>query len=505
MTTPAAHWAQTHPWPAAILAVGVCGLLVLAGWLIVRGLRAAARPSGSVVVAAIGAAACTGYTADTSWRFAAHRLGMHSQNERLFFFAAGEIALLACALLARAHKRATTTDTTAGTSGTPGVLVWVITGVQVIPALAESGLVGGTVRAVIGPVMAGILWHLAMGLEIRIARPQALASGLLAVVGRELRERLLSYAGLATRDRDAEQITRDRATARAVRLASRKHLGPWGRARLAAAVARAQVGTNGGQRHQLMQLLAARRGAAALKDVPLPSLWTVEAVPAPYLRTPHGITTAELQRLDRFDAVRRVAAAHPGRTPGDLASLCTKYGVPVTETLVRMATGAGNPPRLTPAVSAVPEPADEPVPEAAPAPEVQAVPAAPPAQTSVPDDEPTAEVRPEVQDPEPVLAADRTRTQVHARLPETGAQDAPVEHPVDASDSAAEYAPVPEPSTPSTPGGTDDLLEQARVLDAEHRRTHGKPASIRALKTGLGVGQPKATAIRRQLDSQETQ
>ncbi|SES03805.1 hypothetical protein [Streptomyces qinglanensis] len=505
MTAPAAHWAQANPLPAAVLAVGVCGLLVLAGWLIVRGLRAAARPSASVVVASIGAAACTGYTADTSWRFAAHRLGMHSQNERLFFFAAGEIALLACALLARAHKRATTTDTTAGTSGTPGVLVWVITGVQVIPALTESGLVGGTVRAVIGPVMAGILWHLAMGLEIRIARPQALASGLLAVVGRELRERVLSYAGLATRDRDAEQITRDRATARAVRLASRDRLGPWGKKRLAAAVARAQVGVNGQQRHQLMQLLAARRGAAALKDVPLPSLWTVEAVPAPYLRTPHGITTAELKRLDRFDAVRRVAAAHPDRTPAGLASLCTGYGVPVTETLVRMATRAGNPPRLDTATPAVPDPVEPPAPEAVPAPEVQAVPAAPPAQTPVPADVPDTEVHPEVQDPEPVLAADRTRTQVHARLPESTTHDAPAEHPDEPPAPAAEYAPVPEPSTPSTPPGTDALLDRARVLDAEHRRTHGKPAGIRALKSGLGVGQSKASAIRRHLDAQETQ
>ncbi|NGO71837.1 hypothetical protein [Streptomyces boncukensis] len=505
MTGPAAHWAQANPWPAAGLTAALCGLLVLTGWLTVRGLRAAARPTASVVVASIGAAACTGYTADTSWRFAAHYLGMHSQTERLLFFAAGEIALLSCALLARAHKRATTTDDHAGTAGVPGVLVWVITGVQVIPALAESGLVGGTVRAIIGPVMAGILWHLAMGLEIRLARPQALASGLLAIIGRELRERLLSYAGLAVRDRDAEQITRDRATARAVRLASRRWLGPWGRARLAAAVARSRAAVDGTQQHALMRQLAGRRTSQALRTVPVSSPWDQEPIPEAYPRTPLGVTGQELRRLDPIEAIHQVQAAHPGRTPAVLAALCTEYGVPVTETQVRVATRAGNPAP----VPAVPEPPaqqqTEPVPARGVQPVPEPVPAAPPAEKPVPDNEPTAEVRPEVQDPEPVLAADRTRTQVHARLPGPGAHDVPQEHPADAPSPAPEYAPVPGPSTPSTSPGTDDLLERARVLDTEHRRTRGRPAGIRALKTGLGVGQTRACTIRRQLDAQETQ
>ncbi|WP_405676777.1 hypothetical protein OG292_19250 [Streptomyces sp. NBC_01511] len=272
------EWAARHPWPAA--AILVVGALVVVGTLvaIVRTARALSLPPAPVTAAAIGALLCTGYTADTSWRFAEHSLGMRDTTERIIMFAAAEVALLACAVMARANKRATATETEAGTPGTPGVLVWVITGVQVIPAYSESGVVGGTVRAIIGPIMAGLLWHLAMGLEIRVSRPDALSTGLPALLVREVRERLLSYLGLATRDRTAEQITRDRATARAVRLASRPRLRTgWGRHRLAAAAARSGAARDPEQRDLLMRELAARRTAGQLATVDVTSPWQVPA------------------------------------------------------------------------------------------------------------------------------------------------------------------------------------------------------------------------------------
>ncbi|GAA2761933.1 membrane protein [Streptomyces paradoxus] len=132
-------------------------------------------------------------------------------------FAAAELALFATALMARQNLA------TQGAPGLPGTLVWVITGVQVIPAYAESGPIGGTVRAFVGPVMAAMLWHLAMGIELRLRTPGAASHGLIAVLGREAPERLLSRLGIAARDRDAAQITRDRATTRAVTLAARRH------------------------------------------------------------------------------------------------------------------------------------------------------------------------------------------------------------------------------------------------------------------------------------------
>ncbi|MBT3152441.1 hypothetical protein HTV45_16420 [Streptomyces sp. CHD11] len=232
----------------------------------------------AVKVAAVAALGCTAYSADTSWRFAADYLDMAGTAERAAMFAAAELALFATALMARQNLAVQ------GAPGLPGTLVWVITTVQVIPAYAESGPIGGTVRAFVGPVMAAMLWHLAMGIELRLRTPGAASHGLIAILGREARERLLSRLGIAARDRDAAQITRDRATARAVTLAARlaertpeQQRNRRGRRltrRLSKAVGRASVGTDPLQRAQLLDQLAARRHALALATVPLPSPWS---------------------------------------------------------------------------------------------------------------------------------------------------------------------------------------------------------------------------------------
>ncbi|MER5347623.1 hypothetical protein ABT030_46665 [Streptomyces mirabilis] len=279
-----------------LLAVGVPAALalVLTAWTIRRRDTRPRKRLGSpaVKVAALAALGCTAYSADTSWRFAADYLDMAGTAERASMFAAAELALFATALMARQNLA------TQGAPGLPGTLVWVITGVQVIPAFAESGPVGGTVRAFVGPVMAAMLWHLAMGIELRLRTPGAASHGLIATLGREARERLLSRLGIAARDRDAAQITRDRATTRAVALATRlaertpKQQRSWrGRRltrRLSKAVGRASVGTDPLQRAQLLDQLAARRHALALATVPLPSPWspahgsgTAATVPSP--------------------------------------------------------------------------------------------------------------------------------------------------------------------------------------------------------------------------------
>lgn len=517
-----AHWAAASPWPTALLAVAALGVTAGLAWAAVRTMRRAHFPPAAVLVAAAAAAACTAYSADTSWGFARDWLHMASTHERIVMFAAAEIALLSCAIMARANKQATATADSAGTPGVPGVLVWVITGVQVIPAYAESGPVGGTVRAVIGPVMAGLLWHLAMGLEIRVVRPAALSTGLPALIGRELRERLLSYLGLAARDRTAEQISRDRATARAVRLASRPNLGSWGRRRLAAAVARARVGTDAGQRHRLLQELAARRTSSELVTVPLQSPWASTGVLAePYPRTPLGVTGAQLRSMDPLDAVLQVHAAHPQRTPAELAAICTEYGVPVSETQVRIALHAvpGQPTAAAPGIperpqlTAVPEMVAEPVPDTIKY-----------EYTTGDlhlDIESEAQVRREFACAVPpaltTIAApqQRTRAEVHARVPDVPARpaspDAAARGRTSESRSEArtrrrtrpEAQPVPQPaSTPST-APEDGALARAREIDAEHRRTHdGRPASIRTLKAELRVGQPKAERIRALLDEE---
>ncbi|MFD9871573.1 hypothetical protein ACFXI8_00380 [Streptomyces niveus] len=265
-----------------VVGIAVTGVLSLAvaGWTSRRRTVREPRPAGSpaVKVAALAALGCTAYSADTSWRFAADYLDMAGTVERAAMFGAAELALFATALMARQNLN------TRATPGLPGTLVWVITGVQIIPAYAESGPVGGTVRAFVGPVMAAMLWHLAMGIELRLHKPDAAPQGLLASLGREARERLLSRLGIAARDRDAAQITRDRATARAVTLATRlaehtpaqrqKWRGRRLTRRLSKALGRAAVGTDLKQRTQLLDQLAARRHARALATVPLPSPWT---------------------------------------------------------------------------------------------------------------------------------------------------------------------------------------------------------------------------------------
>ncbi|MEV8351798.1 hypothetical protein ACFVTT_24030, partial [Streptomyces niveus] len=264
---------------AGIAVTGVLALAV-AGWTSRRRTAREPRRPGSpaVKVAALAAVGCTAYSADTSWRFAADYLDMAGTVERAMMFGAAELALFATALMARQNLN------TQGTPGLPGSLVWVITGVQIIPAYAESGPVGGTVRAFVGPVMAAMLWHLAMGIELRLHKPDAASHSLLATLGREARERLLSRLGIAARDRDAAQITRDRATTRAATLATRlaEHTPAqrqrWrGRRlahRLSKAVGRAAVGTDPTQRAQLLGQLAARRHAQTLATVSLPSPWT---------------------------------------------------------------------------------------------------------------------------------------------------------------------------------------------------------------------------------------
>ncbi|WP_413102236.1 hypothetical protein [Streptomyces sp. Inha503] len=458
-------WATTHPGLATVVALSAAVVAAGAGWAAVRSLRQAARPSAAVVVAAIAAAACTAYSADTSWRFAEHRLGMADISERAAMFAAAELALFACGLMARANMRTTASDSTAGSPGTPGMLVWVITGVQIIPAYAESGLVGGTVRAMIGPVLAALLWHLAMGLELRIVRPGALSGGLPAVIGRELRERLLSRLGLAVRDRTAEQIARDRATARAVRLASRPGLRDWGKRRLAAAVARAHVGDDPNQRHKMLRLLAARRGADQLRTIDLPSLWEPEPGPV-QPRTPTALARQSLVHLHPFDAIQRVHSAHPGLHPAALASLMTEHGVVVSEQMARVAIRAGNPVRTrTPSAPA-------------------------PAHPLVLDITTAPEVHPEVRAPALVSAAAQPRSAVHARVPESGPEDIfdfIKRRAAEEREKADPDEPAPgagaHPSAPA-PASTDPLVEAARAL--------GQPASLRTLKTELGIGQKRA-------------
>ncbi|MEU5214626.1 hypothetical protein AB0G79_00275 [Streptomyces sp. NPDC020807] len=271
----------------------------------------------------MAALVCTAYSADTSWRFAAHYLDMRNTTERAAMFAAAELALFSMALMARQNLHGPRQA-----AGLPGVLVWVITAMQTIPAYAEAGVVGGTVRAFSGPVMAAVLWHLAMGIELRQRTPDAASRGLAAVLTRQARERLLARLGIAQQDQGAAEIIHDRATQRAVALAARlaemspaQRTGRAGRRtvrRLSKALARSGIDADPLRNEQLLRQLATRRQAAALAIIDLPERWALPAgqpVGPPAEQPDHSRADAD-ERADGEGRAEGRARQHPS-DPGD--------------------------------------------------------------------------------------------------------------------------------------------------------------------------------------------
>ncbi|MFE4538265.1 hypothetical protein ACFRKB_24840 [Streptomyces scopuliridis] len=297
------HWI---PVPAAIATLLIT-LALVTRWLWPRARKLGdgkRRSSAAVRVAAVAAIGCTAYSADTSWRFAADYLGMGSTVERAFMFAIAELALFAMALMARQNLKGPRQ-----TPGPPGVLVWVITGGQIIPAYAESGPVGGTVRALIGPVMAAVLWHLAMGIELRHHTPEAASRSLLAILGRQARERLLARLGIHDQDADAARLIRERALSRAVTLILRieampetkrnKRRGRRATRRLHEALERADVDGDLRQDELLLRKLGTRQQATRLASLPLPERWET---PGDRVSQPRTVA-AKRARPERPEAV----------------------------------------------------------------------------------------------------------------------------------------------------------------------------------------------------------
>ncbi|WP_205576213.1 hypothetical protein [Streptomyces europaeiscabiei] len=323
------HWLPA-PAAAALLLM----VTLAAGWALWRHVRkpdvGQGRSSAAVRVAAVAALGCTAYSADTSWRFAADYLDMGSTIERAAMFAAAELALFATALLARQNLNGPKQA-----PGLPGTLTWVITAVQILPAYAESGLVGGTVRAFVGPVMAAMLWHLAMGIELRHRSPHADSRSLASVLARQARERLLARLGIADRDADAARIIRERALDQAVTLILRAEaMTPGQRAkrrgrrltrRLHQALEQADIDRDKRQDELLLRKLATRQQALALAAIPLPARWpasTPDPTDGSVTARPRAITTKRAEKPGRppesdtgDDTIDRAARPEPGNRP----------------------------------------------------------------------------------------------------------------------------------------------------------------------------------------------
>jgi hypothetical protein len=286
---------------------GVWILLVLAAGLMVRRLLGRWEASTGVRMAAFSAVMSTLVSGNSSWRFFGTHLQVTDPHVRALMFATGECMQFALALMARENYMAE--GSTGG--GIPSLLVWVVSGVQCVPAFEEGGLAGGLVRAYLGPISAAILWHLAMGVELVHLGPADHRGGRLGRICRFLAESTMASLGLTRPDRDAEEIAKDRAVKRAVRHGLRYDLmTPKTRARrrgkrairrMKWAMLRAEIGTDRPRRYRLVKQLVGARSAVGLIEMELPGIW--EAVRVELIET--GWVEAPVQAGSRLEGAGR--------------------------------------------------------------------------------------------------------------------------------------------------------------------------------------------------------
>lgn len=211
---------------------------------------------------------------NTSWRFFDTVFHITNENgERYVMFALAEVAMVVFGVNLVASVRRT---------GKPGAfqpLVWGMCAGSGYMAWAMSTDSREAVgRIIFGPVLGTIALHAALGLEKR-ARHGAQV-GMLARIGRELRERFLSRFGLADDARDAAQRTQDRAIYRAATLSMPRRM-PWTRqARLERAIRAGKVADDDSARQRLQERLRVLQHASELAQLVQESPWDRDRTPA---------------------------------------------------------------------------------------------------------------------------------------------------------------------------------------------------------------------------------
>jgi hypothetical protein len=223
----------------------------------------------------LASAVAVGVSVDTSWRFFEHKMHITDLHERALLFAVLEVALFAAGWSMRAGVRRD------GHPGSARLIAWALCGMSAYMAYELSGPMEGLARVLLGPVLALVALHQALGIEIKARLGQR--SGTWARIGREMRERVLSRLGLADDSRDALQRTRERAAERAAWLATHPERVWFKRARLARAVRRAQVATDATMKRTMLAHAAAYANLGLLMEIQPASPWTDE-VPVPSVR-----------------------------------------------------------------------------------------------------------------------------------------------------------------------------------------------------------------------------
>jgi hypothetical protein len=284
-----------------------------------RAARQQTRSKGTTGFYAVAAVATT-VSVNTSWRFFAQVFHIDNKLERGAMFAVLEMALVACGLAMRAGVRRPDRR-----PGPAQILAWALCGLSAYMAIALSGLAEGVARVALGPVLALVALHLALGIEVRVGH--GVSTGTWARIVRELRERALSRLGLADDARDAAARTSDRALARAARLATDHGRIPWRRARLARAVRASGATSDPQRRTALIEQTAALRNLDDLRTQTWRSPWRADEPD----RSETGgagnrrpVDSARRGnngkgRADTGEAIRRLRDRHPEMSAVDIA------------------------------------------------------------------------------------------------------------------------------------------------------------------------------------------
>lgn len=211
----------------------------------------------------VAATVATLVSVDTSWRFFGERLHITWIPERIALFAVLEIMLFAAGYSMRAGVRRS------GSPGTARFIAWALAAVSGYMAIELSGPLEGLARVTLGPVLAIVALHQALGIELKVRHGQR--TGTFARIGRELRERALSRMGLADDQRDALTRTKQRAAIQAATIATS---GKVSRQALRKAVLKSGAATDPKMRELIVSTTAALKTVDALTDLDAPSPWT---------------------------------------------------------------------------------------------------------------------------------------------------------------------------------------------------------------------------------------
>jgi hypothetical protein len=288
------------------------------------------RTKASTRIYLLGALIGLGVSVNTSWRYFDLKMGIHDTVERISMFAGMEVVLLACGVAMFEAAR----DPKA-TAGPARSLAWLLCGVSAFAALQLSGGLVGPMRVILGPVLALVALHRALGIEMRSVDHES--TGTLARVGREMRERLLSRLQFADDDRDAAERTKARAARRAAHLSRASGLVPFRKRRLSRAVRTADIAHDERQRQRLLAEVQMIEHTEALRTLQTVSPWQVAEPEAEMAVETAVATLPETVAVDVAEPETATEVAEPVAAGTEAAAETVVMPVVVAETATAVA------------------------------------------------------------------------------------------------------------------------------------------------------------------------